>query len=105
MAKRRTLKKNINYICSELFAECVALTHYKVDIKQEDVDNVMTRILLMHDEFVSRILQKAAHGFQCTGQRHCQHYQPALLNEPTFLQFPPVQADGMESRRDGSHGR
>ena len=44
MAKRRTLKKNINYICSELFAECVALTHYKVDIKQEDVDNVMTRI-------------------------------------------------------------
>ena len=50
MAKRRTLKKNINYICSELFAECVALTHYK-----EDVDNVMTRILLMHDEFVSRI--------------------------------------------------
>ena len=55
MAKRRTLKKNINYICSELFAECVALTHYKVDIKQEDVDNVMTRILLMHDEFVSRL--------------------------------------------------
>ena len=55
MAKRRTLKKNINYICSELFVECVALTHYKVDIKQEDVDNVMTRILLMHDEFVSRI--------------------------------------------------
>ena len=55
MAKRKTLKKNINYICSELFAECVALTHYKVDIKQEDVDNVMVRILLMHDEFVSRI--------------------------------------------------
>lgn len=54
MAKRKTLKKNINYICSELFAECVALTHY-VDIKQEDVDNVMVRILLMHDEFVSRI--------------------------------------------------
>lgn len=50
MAKRRTLKKNINYICSELFAECVALTHYKVDIKQEDVDNVMTRILLMHEQ-------------------------------------------------------
>ena len=27
----------------------------QVDIKQEDVDNVMVRILLMHDEFVSRI--------------------------------------------------
>ena len=60
MAKRRTLKKNINYICSELFAECVALTHYKVDIKQEDVDNVMTRILLMQainlrQDIISRI--------------------------------------------------
>ncbi len=55
MANRRDLKKNINYICSDLFAECVALTHYKVDVKQEDVDNLMTRILLMHDEFISRI--------------------------------------------------
>lgn len=55
MAKRRTLKKGINYICSELFAECVALTHYKIDVKQEDVDNVMMRILLMRDEFICRI--------------------------------------------------
>lgn len=55
MAKRRTLKKSINYICSELFAECVALTHYKVNVKQEDVDNIMTQILLMHDEFICRI--------------------------------------------------
>lgn len=55
MANRRDLKKNINYICSELFAECVALTHYKIDVKQEDVDNVMKRILLMHDEFIARI--------------------------------------------------
>lgn len=55
MAKRKDLKKNINYICSELFAECVALTHYKIDVKQADVDNVMTRILLMQDEFINRI--------------------------------------------------
>lgn len=55
MAKRRILKKNINYICSELFAECVALSHYKIDVKQADVDNVMTRILLMQDEFISRV--------------------------------------------------
>ncbi len=55
MAKRRTLKKDINHICSELFAECVAMTHYKADMKQEDADKVMTRILLTHDEFVSRI--------------------------------------------------
>lgn len=55
MAKRRTLKKNINYICSELFAECVALTHYKIEVKQEDIDNVMSRILLMQDEFIRRV--------------------------------------------------
>lgn len=55
MANRRDLKKNINYICSELFAECVALLHYKIEVKTEDVDNVMTRILLMQDEFISRI--------------------------------------------------
>ena len=55
MAKRRILKKNINYICSELFAECVALMHYKVDVKQDDVDNIMSRILNMQDEFISRI--------------------------------------------------
>lgn len=55
MANRRTLKKHINYICSELFAECVALSHYKKTVEQKDVDNVMTRILLMHDEFIRRI--------------------------------------------------
>ena len=55
MSKRRILKKNINYICSELFAECVALTIYKKDIKQDDVDNVMARILFMQDEFIKRV--------------------------------------------------
>ncbi len=55
MAKRKDLKKNINYICSELFAECVALSLYKLNVKQEDIDNLMTRILLMQDEFISRI--------------------------------------------------
>lgn len=55
MAKRRILKKNINYICSELFAECVALMQYKLNVSQADVDNVMKRILLMQDEFINRI--------------------------------------------------
>ncbi len=55
MANRRDLKKNINYICSELFAECVAMMHYNLNVKQEDVDNIMTRILWTQDEFISRI--------------------------------------------------
>lgn len=74
MAKRKDLKKNINYICSELFAECVALVHYKNGVKQEDVDNVMTRILAdarrVHQPYQSyaagrgrRILQEIARDF------------------------------------------
>ncbi|MCD8318414.1 MAG: hypothetical protein LUC45_06090 [Paraprevotella sp.] len=55
MTKRRILKRNINYICSELFAECVALTHYKTNTDPQDVDNVMGRILLMRDEFINCI--------------------------------------------------
>ncbi len=55
MANRKTLKKNINYICSELFAECVALTLYKTDVNHEDLDNVMARILTMQDEFIKRV--------------------------------------------------
>lgn len=54
MANKRELKKTINYMCSELFAECVAIMHYNQSNKQEDIDNVMTRILLMQDEFIRR---------------------------------------------------
>lgn len=55
MANKRTLKKFINYVSSELFAECVAIMNYSKNIKQDDIDNVMTQILLMQDEFISRM--------------------------------------------------
>ncbi len=55
MANRRTLKKNIHYICSELFAECVAASHYKVNTDPKELDDVMRRILEMHDDFIRRI--------------------------------------------------
>lgn len=55
MANRKTLKKHINFVCSELFAECVALRHYKLTSATQDLDNVMRRILLMHSDFIARI--------------------------------------------------
>ncbi len=55
MANKRNLKKTINYVSSELFAECVAIMHYKKNVNQEDIDNVMTQILLMQDDFISRV--------------------------------------------------
>ena len=55
MAKRRDLKKGINFLCGELFAECVAIMHYQKPTPQEDVDNVMTSILNLQDDMLSRV--------------------------------------------------
>lgn len=51
---RRKLKKSINYLCGELFAECVALMHYQHEISREDVDNLMKSILLMQNDLICR---------------------------------------------------
>lgn len=53
--KRRELKKVINLIAADLFAECVFAQHYKSTDNPDDVDNVMRNILLMRDDMVSRI--------------------------------------------------
>lgn len=54
MASRRELKKNVNYITGELFAEClVNSTSEKAD--KQKVDEILTQILVMQDEFISRI--------------------------------------------------
>ncbi len=55
MANRRDLKKGINFLCRELFAECVAITHYQKPTPQEDVDNVMTNILKLQDDMLNRV--------------------------------------------------
>ena len=55
MAKRRELKKGINFLCGELFAECVAIMHYQKPPPQEDVDNVMTNILQLQDDMLNRV--------------------------------------------------
>ena len=55
MANRRQLKKGINFLCGELFAECVAITHYQKPTLQQDVDNVMTNILKLQDDMLNRV--------------------------------------------------
>ena len=55
MANRRELKKGINYLCGELFAECVAAMHYQKPIRKEDVDNVMANVLNLQDDMLSRV--------------------------------------------------
>ena len=55
MASKRDLKKNINYICSELFAECVASSIYSAKCSKENSDALLHSILTIHNDFVCRI--------------------------------------------------
>ena len=53
MAKRKVLKKRINYIVGELFAEC--LINGKNCADQAKVHDVLADILNTQNEFISRI--------------------------------------------------
>lgn len=55
MAKRRTLKKNVNYIAGELFAECLVNALYVPGTDKQKADQLMGKILETQDEFLSRI--------------------------------------------------
>lgn len=53
--KRREIKKDINSLCGDLFAECVALLQYKKDANKNDVENVMLTILQMQNDMINRL--------------------------------------------------
>jgi len=53
--KRREIKKEINSLCGDLFAECVALLQYKNEANKKDVENVMLTILGMQNDMISRL--------------------------------------------------
>lgn len=55
MANRRNLKRDINYICSELFAECIAASLYGGNDKQVNCDVVLSSILRIHSDFIRRV--------------------------------------------------
>ena len=55
MASRRALKKNVNYIASELFTECLVNSLYVPGTDKKKADELMGEILNMQDEFISRI--------------------------------------------------
>lgn len=54
MANRRRLKKSINIICSELFADCVALSMCGQS-DGEKLKGLMAEVLAMHGEYISRV--------------------------------------------------
>ena len=56
MSNKRDLKRKINYVCSELFAECVAASLYSENKpSNEDTDALLTSIMMIHSDFVRRI--------------------------------------------------
>jgi len=55
MTNKRDLKKIINCICSELFAECMASSLYNGKTTKENVDALMQSILVIHNDYIRRI--------------------------------------------------
>lgn len=55
MASRRELKKNVNYIAGELFSECLVNSMFVPGTDKAKADVLLTEILNMQTEFVSRI--------------------------------------------------
>ena len=55
MASKRDLKRRINYICSDLFAECVAASLYGTSEYKETAEATLTSLLFMHRNYVRRI--------------------------------------------------
>jgi hypothetical protein len=55
MANKRSLKRGINYICSELFAECIAISSYNVSSEEENVRSLLKSIMRIHSDYVTRV--------------------------------------------------
>ena len=55
MASRKNLKKAVNNIASELFAECLYLKANAPAERQEAIDEVMLQVLRLQNEHLSRI--------------------------------------------------
>ena len=52
---KRQLKKNVNYICSELFAECVAASLYSESANKDNINALLTSIITIQNDFVRSI--------------------------------------------------
>jgi hypothetical protein len=53
MVNKRTLKRSINLICDELFAECIAASLYGHN--RESAEALLFSIIKMRNDFISRV--------------------------------------------------
>ncbi len=55
MANKRDLKRTINYITSELFAETVVASLYNEAPQQADVEGILSSIVMVNEDFIKRV--------------------------------------------------
>ncbi|WP_077195945.1 hypothetical protein [Prevotella ihumii] len=55
MSNKRDLKRTINYICSDLFAETIAVSLYGNSKNQETIEAILTSIVVMRSNYISRV--------------------------------------------------
>ena len=55
MAKRKTIKRNIHIICTDLWAECVATMLYSTKANENNVEALLHSIINLEHDFVSRV--------------------------------------------------
>ena len=55
MSNKRKLKRTINYICSDLFAEALATSLYGDINNKESIEQVLSSILIIHNNYISRV--------------------------------------------------
>ena len=55
MSSKRNLKREINYVCSELFAECVATALYSNNSDEANLDTLLTSLMKSHSDYIMRV--------------------------------------------------
>lgn len=55
MANKRILKRTINTVCDELFAECVAASLYGGTKDKENAESLLLSVISMRNDFIGRV--------------------------------------------------
>lgn len=55
MAKRRTTKRCIHSVCTELWAECVAMSLYAAKTDPKNVETLLHSIVKLEKDYISRV--------------------------------------------------
>ncbi len=55
MANKRELKKTINCVCGELFAECIAVSLYGENPNMENMNALLSSIAIIQNDYICKI--------------------------------------------------